>query len=115
MGGFECFCQPGYKLHWNKKDCVGKPVPCPASGNGSVPSSILDLNWDGWGGGAKTGDTLNSVLFFFLFNSLSLGFLVACVKHPPCYIAVGAVRMFDLTASSSCSSLRVLFHLGVLL
>uniref|UniRef100_A0A8C2X9P8 Signal peptide, CUB domain, EGF-like 2 n=1 Tax=Cyclopterus lumpus TaxID=8103 RepID=A0A8C2X9P8_CYCLU len=29
MGGFECFCHPCYKLHWNKKDCIGKPVPLP--------------------------------------------------------------------------------------
>lgn len=27
MGGFECFCLPGYKLHWNRKDCIGKPGP----------------------------------------------------------------------------------------
>lgn len=30
LGGFECHCHPGYKLHWNKKDCVGKTVPTDA-------------------------------------------------------------------------------------
>lgn len=24
MGSYECVCPPGKKLHWNKKDCVGK-------------------------------------------------------------------------------------------
>uniref|UniRef100_A0A672P3C0 Signal peptide, CUB and EGF-like domain-containing protein 2 n=1 Tax=Sinocyclocheilus grahami TaxID=75366 RepID=A0A672P3C0_SINGR len=24
MGSFECHCHAGYKLHWNKKDCIGK-------------------------------------------------------------------------------------------
>uniref|UniRef100_A0A663MAU5 Signal peptide, CUB domain and EGF like domain containing 1 n=1 Tax=Athene cunicularia TaxID=194338 RepID=A0A663MAU5_ATHCN len=24
MGSYECLCPPGKKLHWNKKDCVGK-------------------------------------------------------------------------------------------
>lgn len=24
QGSYECVCPPGQKLHWNKKDCVGK-------------------------------------------------------------------------------------------
>lgn len=24
MGSFECHCHAGYRLHWNKKDCIGK-------------------------------------------------------------------------------------------
>lgn len=24
QGSYECVCPPGKKLHWNKKDCVGK-------------------------------------------------------------------------------------------
>lgn len=24
QGSYECMCPPGKKLHWNKKDCVGK-------------------------------------------------------------------------------------------
>lgn len=24
LGDYECLCQSNYKLHWNKKDCVGK-------------------------------------------------------------------------------------------
>lgn len=23
LGSYECTCPPGYKLHWNRKDCVG--------------------------------------------------------------------------------------------
>lgn len=23
-GDYECLCHSNYKLHWNKKDCVGK-------------------------------------------------------------------------------------------
>lgn len=27
QGSYECVCPPGQKLHWNKKDCIGKHQP----------------------------------------------------------------------------------------
>uniref|UniRef100_A0A8C5FTN4 Signal peptide, CUB domain, EGF-like 2 n=1 Tax=Gadus morhua TaxID=8049 RepID=A0A8C5FTN4_GADMO len=36
IGRFECHCQPGYKLHWNKKDCIGKPVARPTGDSRSL-------------------------------------------------------------------------------
>uniref|UniRef100_A0A8C5CW12 Signal peptide, CUB domain and EGF like domain containing 3 n=1 Tax=Gadus morhua TaxID=8049 RepID=A0A8C5CW12_GADMO len=29
LGGYECTCPPGFKLHWNRKDCI-ELVKCPA-------------------------------------------------------------------------------------
>lgn len=29
LGSYECTCPPGYKLHWNRKDCVGMKQHCP--------------------------------------------------------------------------------------
>uniref|UniRef100_A0A672RDT7 Signal peptide, CUB and EGF-like domain-containing protein 1 n=1 Tax=Sinocyclocheilus grahami TaxID=75366 RepID=A0A672RDT7_SINGR len=29
LGSYECVCPPGQKLHWNKKDCVGKASVSP--------------------------------------------------------------------------------------
>uniref|UniRef100_A0A7N8YMZ8 Signal peptide, CUB and EGF-like domain-containing protein 2 n=1 Tax=Mastacembelus armatus TaxID=205130 RepID=A0A7N8YMZ8_9TELE len=28
QGSYECVCPPGHKLHWNKKDCIGKHQLC---------------------------------------------------------------------------------------
>lgn len=28
QGSYECVCPPAQKLHWNKKDCVGKHQLC---------------------------------------------------------------------------------------
>lgn len=39
MGGFWCHCRAGYRLHWNKKDCIGKTAS--NSGQGSVYSYCL--------------------------------------------------------------------------
>uniref|UniRef100_A0A671VNJ7 Signal peptide, CUB and EGF-like domain-containing protein 2 n=1 Tax=Sparus aurata TaxID=8175 RepID=A0A671VNJ7_SPAAU len=39
QGGYECVCPPGQKLHWNKKDCIGKCVcvcVCPGGCHGDV-------------------------------------------------------------------------------
>uniref|UniRef100_A0A669EM17 Signal peptide, CUB and EGF-like domain-containing protein 1 n=1 Tax=Oreochromis niloticus TaxID=8128 RepID=A0A669EM17_ORENI len=58
QGSYECVCPPGQKLHWNKKDCIGKHQPthtspraqltCTKSGGAEVcslscPSNALFL------------------------------------------------------------------------
>lgn len=29
LGSYECTCPPGFKLHWNRKDCIGMWQHCP--------------------------------------------------------------------------------------
>lgn len=128
MGGFECFCHSGFKLHWNKKDCIGKLVPVPMWQAHLLSAVVLSLwKWCNervykiphfglktWG--TKTGDTLNSVLFSLQFSVT--WFSCAWVKHPKCFDGVGAFRMLDfLCLISMCLFLivtikSVLFYLG---
>lgn len=94
VGSHECHCHSGYKLHWNKKDCVGKSP----RGSGSVqPSSSLHAPWTRRVpaspllnspalscsspslNSSKTGDTLQALWCFLLcfsvgWNSLLFAF-----------------------------------------
>lgn len=83
QGSYECVCPPGKKLHWNKKDCVGKssfqcsallPISLPSHNvclstvtpprlsrrGGQMPpereagtSRSAQLHQDRWGGGVR--------------------------------------------------------------
>lgn len=52
VGSYECRCHSAYKLHWNKKDCVGKGHRGSDSRSG-CPTARLHpptSDWSQWGG-----------------------------------------------------------------
>lgn len=71
MGGFECFCHPGYKLHWNKKDCIGKPSWF-MRGKSAELCCLVDETHGGW-----KQEILLTLSYFSLLSCL-LDFLCSC-------------------------------------
>ena len=53
MGSYECVCPPGKKLHWNKKDCIGKCVSHWLGGGCGGAAPVLQESGEGcnfvWG------------------------------------------------------------------
>lgn len=111
VGSYECQCHSAYKLHWNRKDCVGKGYQgsqsvgshwhwqlspmCdwarsapdhPFTDSSPLRSSSHSLN------SSKTGDTLQALCCFLLcfcvgWNLLLFSWLFICMEKNSIQVA----------------------------